>query len=105
MLCLPGHRQCRVHDFIQAHRAAFQHRFRAGQDGGDSPTAVFAPHAESADETRAISVVVDGEIKRGLSLEDLRTELERIQLRQSGQTKRKVRRKSRADKTGDAAAS
>ncbi|MCB1183630.1 diadenylate cyclase CdaA [bacterium] len=58
-----------------------------------------------SEETRAISVVVDGEIKRGLSLEDLRTELERIQLRQSGQTKRKVRRKSRADKTGDAAAS
>ena len=37
-----------------------------------------------SEETRAISVVVDGEIKRGLSLEDLRTELERIQLRKYG---------------------
>ena len=37
-----------------------------------------------SEETRAISVVVDGQIKRGLSLEDLRTELERIQLRKHG---------------------
>ncbi len=37
-----------------------------------------------SEETRAISVVVDGDIKRGLALDDLRTELERIQLRKSG---------------------
>ena len=41
-----------------------------------------------SEETRAISVVVDGEIKRGLSLEDLRTELDRIQLRR-GRRRRK----------------
>ncbi len=43
-----------------------------------------------SEETRAISVVVDGEIKRGLSLEDVRTELERIQLRKTGRKRRKI---------------
>jgi diadenylate cyclase len=47
-----------------------------------------------SEETRAISVVVDGQIKRGLSLDDLRTELERIQLRRHG---RRRRRKEDAD--------
>ncbi len=41
-----------------------------------------------SEETRAISIVVDGEIKRGLSHEDLRTELERIQLRKTGRKRR-----------------
>ena len=42
-----------------------------------------------SEENRAVSVVVDGEIKRGLSPEDLRSELERIQLRRSGRKRRK----------------
>jgi len=56
-----------------------------------------------SEETRAISVVVDGEIKRGLSLEDLRTELERIQLRKSGKQRTKGHKTSAADSTTEQA--
>ncbi len=37
-----------------------------------------------SEETRAISVVFEGEIRRGLALDDVTTELERIQLKKSG---------------------
>jgi len=50
-----------------------------------------------SEETRAISVVVDGVIKRGLGLEDLRIELERIQLRKAG----KRRAPAKIVKSGD----
>jgi diadenylate cyclase len=53
-----------------------------------------------SEETRAISVVVDGAIKRGLSLDDLHTELERIQLRQSGRRRKDEPRKAGAKKAG-----
>jgi len=52
-----------------------------------------------SEETRAISVVVDGEIKRGLSMEDLGIELERIQLRKSGRRREKEKPRV-ADKAG-----
>ncbi len=51
-----------------------------------------------SEETRAISVVVDGNIKRGLSLDDLRTELERIQLRKSGKRRRANDEPKKSDK-------
>ncbi|MDX2473849.1 MAG: diadenylate cyclase CdaA [Candidatus Krumholzibacteria bacterium] len=51
-----------------------------------------------SEETRAISVVVDGNIKRGLSLDDLRTELERIQLRKSGKRRRVSDEPKKSDK-------
>jgi diadenylate cyclase len=51
-----------------------------------------------SEETRAISVVVDGNIKRGLSLDDLRTELERIQLRKSGKRRRASDEPEKSDK-------
>ena len=37
-----------------------------------------------SEETRAISIVFDGEIRRGLSLEDVTTELDRIRRKRSG---------------------
>ncbi len=46
-----------------------------------------------SEETRAISVVFEGEIRRGLALDDVTTELERIQLKKSGKS-RKVRKAS-----------
>ena len=36
-----------------------------------------------SEETRAISLVFEGDIRRGLSLDDLTTELERVYLRKS----------------------
>jgi len=56
-----------------------------------------------SEETRAISVVVDGEIKRGLALDDLRTELERIQLRKSGRKRETARNGKSGDKKADSA--
>jgi len=47
-----------------------------------------------SEETRAVSVVVDGEIKRGLTPDDLRAELEHIQLRKSGRKRRKADKKA-----------
>lgn len=41
-----------------------------------------------SEETRAISVVFEGEIRRGLSLDDVTTELDRIQLRKSGKVRK-----------------
>ena len=41
-----------------------------------------------SEETRAISLVFEGQIKRGLSLDELSTELERVYLRQSGKRHR-----------------
>ncbi|MFT5233251.1 MAG: diadenylate cyclase [Candidatus Krumholzibacteriia bacterium] len=54
-----------------------------------------------SEETRAISVVVDGEIKRGLALEDLRTELERIQLRKAGRRATQKHKSARNGKSTD----
>ncbi len=42
-----------------------------------------------SEETRAISLVFDGKIRRGLSLDDLATELERIFLRKAGRSRPK----------------
>jgi len=42
-----------------------------------------------SEETRTISVVVDGEIKRGLSMDDLSIELERVRVRKSGKRREK----------------
>jgi len=55
-----------------------------------------------SEETRAISVVVDGEIKRGLSIDDLGIELERIQLRRSGRRRREKEKPRVANKAGKA---
>ena len=44
-----------------------------------------------SEESRAISVAHEGDIKRGLSLDDLRTEIERITLRQAGGGRRRRR--------------
>jgi len=43
-----------------------------------------------SEETRAISLVYEGDIRRGLSLDDLTTELERVYLRKSGSVKKKT---------------
>ena len=53
-----------------------------------------------SEETRAISVAHGGEIRRGLTLDDLRAEIERIFLRRSGGG---GRRRRRSDRPGDAA--
>ena len=42
-----------------------------------------------SEETRAISLVYEGDIRRGLSLDDLTTELERVHLRKSGSGRKK----------------
>ncbi|MCP4291755.1 MAG: TIGR00159 family protein [bacterium] len=42
-----------------------------------------------SEENRAISIVFDGEIRRGLARDDVATELERIQLKKSGGNKKK----------------
>ncbi len=51
-----------------------------------------------SEETRAISVAHGGEIRRGLTPDDLRVEIERIFLRQSGGG---GRRRRKADRPGD----
>jgi hypothetical protein len=51
-----------------------------------------------SEETRAISLVYEGDIRRGLSLDDLTTELERIHLRRSGSGKKKSSDRKDADK-------
>jgi len=51
-----------------------------------------------SEETRAISLVYEGEIRRGLSLDDLTTELERIYLRKSGSGKKKSAERKDAEK-------
>jgi len=43
-----------------------------------------------SEETRAISLVYEGDIRRGLSLDDLSTELERVYRRKSGGGKKKT---------------
>ena len=54
-----------------------------------------------SEETRAISVVHAGNIKRGLSLEDLTTELERIYLADAHRFRRKARPATEADAEPD----
>lgn len=49
-----------------------------------------------SEETRAISVVFEGEIRRGLALDDVTTELDRIQLKKSG----KVRKSKKSTEDG-----
>jgi len=46
-----------------------------------------------SEETRAISLAYDGEIKRGLSSDDLSTELERAYLRKTGEFRKKTAEK------------
>jgi diadenylate cyclase len=50
-----------------------------------------------SEETRAISLVFEGDIRRGLSLDDLTTELERVLLRRSGSGKKKSTDRTEAD--------
>jgi diadenylate cyclase len=52
-----------------------------------------------SEENRAISLVHEGEIKRGLSLEDLKTELERVSMGQTRQQKGKKKRKKKKAST------
>lgn len=57
-----------------------------------------------SEENRAISLVHEGQIKRGLSLEDLKTELERVSAgrdRRSRQKKKKLEKKMAAEKPAD----
>jgi diadenylate cyclase len=51
-----------------------------------------------SEETRAISLVYEGNIRRGLSLDDLTTELERIYLRQAGAGKKKSSERKEPEK-------
>ncbi len=51
-----------------------------------------------SEETRAISLVFEGDIRRGLSLDDLTTELERVYRRKSGSGKKKTTDKKNPDK-------
>ena len=50
-----------------------------------------------SEETRAISLVYEGDIRRGLSLDDLTTELERIYRRKSGAGKKKPTDRKESD--------
>ena len=52
-----------------------------------------------SEETRAISLVYEGDIRRGLSLDDLTTELERVHLRRSGSGKKKSSDRKDIEKT------
>ena len=52
-----------------------------------------------SEETRAISIAYDGEIRRGLSSEDLPTELEKAYLRKSGAFKKKEAEKKASEKS------
>ena len=54
-----------------------------------------------SEETRAISVAHRGEIRRGLTPDDLRAEIERIFLRQSGGGPRRRKADRRAEAAGD----
>ncbi len=51
-----------------------------------------------SEETRAISLVYEGDIRRGLSLDDLTTELERVYLRKSGSSRKKSTDRKDTDK-------
>jgi diadenylate cyclase len=51
-----------------------------------------------SEETRAISLVYEGEIRRGLSMDDLTTELERVYLRKTRVSKKKPAERKDADK-------
>lgn len=53
-----------------------------------------------SEETRAISLVHEGDIRRGLSLDDLTTELERVHLKRSGTKKKKTSDRKESEKTG-----
>jgi diadenylate cyclase len=52
-----------------------------------------------SEENRAISLVHEGEIKRGLSLEDLKTELERVSTARAGRLHKKKKKKSSRQKS------
>jgi diadenylate cyclase len=56
-----------------------------------------------SEETRAISVVFEGEIRRGLALDDVTTELERIQLKKSGSVKKRRKDVDDAVEAGEGA--
>ena len=50
-----------------------------------------------SEETRAISLVFEGEIRRGLSLDDLTTELEKVHMRRTGSARKKAAEKAEAE--------
>ncbi len=54
-----------------------------------------------SEETRAISVVFDGEIRRGLSLEDVTIELERIRRNKSGSARKRKKASDEGSETGE----
>ena len=56
-----------------------------------------------SEETRAISIAYDGEIRRGLSSEDLPTELEKAYLRKTGAFRKKEAEKKAAEEKEEAA--
>jgi len=56
-----------------------------------------------SEETRAISVVFDGEIRRGLALDDVTTELERIRRNKSGLVRKRKKATEEVSETGESA--
>jgi len=58
-----------------------------------------------SEETRAISVVFEGEIRRGLALDDVTTELERIQLKKSGAVRKRGKKAEETVEAGEGASS
>ncbi len=54
-----------------------------------------------SEETRAISVVFDGEIRRGLALDDVTTELERIRRTKSGLVRKRKKATDEVSETGE----
>ncbi len=58
-----------------------------------------------SEETRAISVVIEGEIRRGLALDDVTTELERIQLKKSGAVRKRGKKTEETVEAGEGASS
>ncbi len=57
-----------------------------------------------SEETRAISVVFEGEIRRGLALDDVTTELERIQLKKSGPVRKQKKKVEETVEAGEGTA-
>ena len=74
----------------------------AGRPGGDALIVADQGQTEAvivvSEETRAISLVFEGDIRRGLSLDDLTTEIERVQVRKSSTGKKKSADKADPEK-------
>ncbi len=56
-----------------------------------------------SEETRAVSIVFDGEIRRGLSLDDVTTELDRIRRNKSGVVRKRKKASDEVSETGESA--